>query len=219
MKKSILLLFAFAICSCGTKRLYLDETGKEISYNEYLNLLDDIDNPITGWDYINDSNIRVTQIVKPVYTPLIVRYPVLKKKIEEITGRKFEDKIFLITYNYLNDLCTEKDNKFSKLDIANWKYRIHSDKMDIETRNKEIVILEFFEEGYILENSPESPDEYFFKDTGNFLRESIFRTPASCGSFALIKPNGTALVKNGEDYLLRIEQLLKPENWNQLFME
>ena len=219
MKKSILLFFVFAMCSSGTKQMYLDETGKKISDKEYLNLRDNIDNPITSWHYMNADNVRVVQIVKPVYTPLIVRYPVLKKKIEDITGRKFEDKIFLISYNYLNDLCTENGNRLSKLDIANRKYRMNFSKTNIEKENKEIVILFFFETGYILENSPDSPDEYFFTDTGNFLRESIFRTRAFCGSFALIKPNGTALVKNGEDYLLRIEQLLKPENWNQLFTE
>src|SRR5690606_38326571 len=147
-----------------TKQMYLDETGKEISYKEYLNLRDNLDNPITSWDYMNADNVRVRQIVKPVYTPLIVRYPVLKNKIEEITGKKFEDKIFLISYNYLNDLCTGKGNRRNKLDIANRKYRMEYDKLHIEKENKEIVILEFFDTGYILENSPDSPDEYYFKD-------------------------------------------------------
>lgn len=219
MKKSILLLFAFAICSCGTKRLYLDETGKEISYKEYLNLRDNRDNPITSWDYISDSNVRVTQIVTPVYTPLIVRYPVLKKKIEETTGREFEDQIFLISFNYLNDFCTNYKRNLGKSDIEGIRQRLDYSKTKIEARNNDLVILEFFEEGFTLQKASSFHEEYIFVDTDNFLRKNLFRTRAGCGSFALIKPNGTTLIKNGEDSLFNIEQLLKPENWNQLFTE
>ncbi len=46
------------------------------------------------------------------------------------------------------------------------------------------------------------------------LENTFLKIPTLCGSYALIKPNGQALVRNGEyrpDWLV---SLLQPENWN-----
>ena len=80
-----------------------------------------------------------------------------------------------------------------------------------------MVVLAFFEEGSVLANSPNSKKEYYFKDKDNFLRNSLFPGQVDCGSFALIKPNGETLVRNGESYAWYIEQHLKPNNWELFF--
>jgi len=45
----------------------------------------------------------------------------------------------------------------------------------------------------------------------------MFRTPAWCGSQALIKPNGETLVHNGESYIPSRIQLIEDRNWNLFF--
>src|SRR5690606_38527241 len=219
MKKIIFLIFAFTIFSCGTNRMYLDETGKEISYKEYLNFFKDSPLTATTWNYNAPDSGRVSQIVTPQYSRYKVKYPLFKEEIEKITNRKFEIKIFLISYDYLDDLCSHEGNKLDKNTIARIKDNWSASRTFIENKNEDIIILNFFEEGYIISNSPNSPKEYFFIDNGNFLRENIFKTRAWCGSFALIKPNGETLVRNGEYSIIHMEQHLNPENWMQFFPE
>ena len=217
MKRSLLLLFVIAITSCGTKRMYLDGTGNEISYKEYLNFFKKSHLTATSWDYKTPDSGRVSQIVKPRYSSYMVKYDLFKDKIESITNRKFENKIFLISFYYLDDLCSGYGNKLNKNALTRIKNNWLDEKKFIENKNEDIVILTFFEEGHIIANSPNSQEEYLFTDSENFLRESIFRTRASCGSFALVKPNGETLVRNGESNVIYAEQHLNPENWEQFF--
>ena len=199
--------------------MYLDETGKEISYKEYLDFFKKSHLTATTWDYNTQDSGRVSQIVAPKYSRYKVKYPLFKEEIEKMTNRNFENKVFLISYDYLDDLCIHEGNKLDKNTIARIKDNFSTSKIFIENKNKNIVILNFFEEGYIIANSPNSPKEYFFIDKGNFLRENIFKTRAWCGSFALVHPNGETLVRNGESSIIHMEQHLNPENWMQFFPE
>lgn len=219
MNKNLLILSILIITSCGPSRTYLDENGKEISYRDYLNFFKESHLTATTWDYKTPDSGRVSQIVKPKYSPYMVKYPLFKKRIEEITSRKFENKIFLISYKYTDDLCSREGNELNKSAVENIKDNWSASKKYIEDKNENIVILIFFEQGYTIANSPYSQKEYLFQDRGNFLRESIFRTRAVCGSLALVKPNGETLVRNGESSVSFMEQLLKPENWEQFFTD
>lgn len=217
MKSIIFIFLIMIIISCAPAHTYLDETGKEISESEYKAAKEKLQGLSTVWFYNAPDTGRVSQIVIPKRTPLIVRYPLLKEKLEEITGRKFENKTFLLSFNYLNDICAGTRTRVGKYSIAKRKKFQAIYKADIEKNNKEIIILEFFEEGLFLANSPDSPDEYFFKDKDNFLKNTLFKTKAACGSHALIKPDGEALVSNGEANMWYIEKLLIPVHWNQIF--
>lgn len=152
-----------------------------------------------------------------VYEPIRVDYVQIKKFLEDISGRSFEDKIFLVEYTFANDKCSSNGNDWDKAAIKKRKQFLKPQKKEIEKRNRNVIILNIFEDGISLSNSPDSQKEYFFTDKGNFLRKNIFQNATACGSFALIKPNEETLVRNGESYTWAIEQHLKPETWKMFF--
>lgn len=89
----------------------------------------------------------------------------------------------------------------------------------MELSRPQVLYLKFFEEGITLQNNPASPEEFFYSDTENFLKNTLFQNPSFCGSFALIKPNGQVLIRNGENTAGLMADYLEPEIWNQLFPE
>lgn len=243
MKYYNLILLVCIITSCAPRHIYLDETGKEISIKKstvfenrekwvYLDQNGDRitaeefqqkwrnkENNLVRYDYIAIDTGRIATLKEPVYSRYIVSYSKVVDKFEEITGKTFPaNTIFFINYTYRDDLCSqESSNNISKHKIASRKVFFKPRLDEIRSRNKEIVFLSFYENGIHLQNSPEKPEEYFYMDKENFLRENLFLTQTFCGSFALIKPNGQTLVRNGESSLWYIEQHLKPENWEQFF--
>lgn len=220
MKKLIFILLISIITSCAAKQTYLDETGKEISEKEYNVLRENKDAPVTVWYYKAPDSGRVSQIVGPKYSPLIVKYPLFKEKLEAKTGRTFgPGTIFLLDYTYLNDLCSDKStNNWNKAVIKLRKEFTTPNKEQIEAEYKNVVMLKFFEQGILLENEPTSAEEYYFTDD-NFLRKNFFRHPSFCGSFALIKPDGTTLVRNGEYTAKMMVEHLQPAIWEKIFTE
>ena len=92
-------------------------------------------------------------------------------------------------------------------------------KEQIKATHQNVLYLKFFEERIALKNKPDSPEEYFFSDKENFLKNSLFKDPSFCGSFALIKPNGQVLIRNGESTADIIANYLNPEIWYRLFPE
>ncbi|QED37873.1 hypothetical protein FK178_09115 [Antarcticibacterium arcticum] len=171
------------------------------------------------WDYGTQDSGRVARLQKPLYFRHFVTYPLFADKIEEITGKTFpENTIFLLQFTFLNDLCSEfLTNEWNNTQIKFRKNFLTPRKEEIEKRNENLVILNFFEDGISLLNSPGSPEEYFYLDKNNFLRNNFFKTQTLCGSMGLIKPNGQALVRNGEYSAGEFEQHLKPENWDLFF--
>ncbi len=219
MKNSFLILFICFLVSCGPfKSTFLDENGNTLTSNEFQERWREDDNNLIRWDYKTDTG-RVATLQKPRYSRYTVSHPIFTEKLVEITGKTFpENTIFLLEFTFLDDLCSEdSSNVWNKQKIAVRKKFLDPRKEEIEKRNKEIVILNFFEEGVFLTNSPDSPEEYFFMDRENFLRDNLFKTQTLCGSLALIKPNGQALVRNGEYTARDFEQHLRPENWELFF--
>lgn len=201
------------------KWIYLDQNGKRITAEEYQQKWRNNENNLVRHDYIAKDTGRVATLFEPIYSRYVVKYIYFSKKLEEITGQEFSaNTIFLLDYTYVNDLCSSSStNLWSKHVINNRKQFTTPNKKAIEKRNPEIVIINFFEIGISLKNSPTSKKEYYFQDSENFLRRTIFLHPSLCGSFALIKPNGETLVRNGEYNADLTEQHLKPENWDQFF--
>lgn len=228
--KCLLAVFLLSVLvSCSTSRtagtnnpkiyIHLDENGEEITAPEYQKRWRNKENNLVRYDYIAKDTGRVASLFSPRYSKYLVKQPLFFTTIEEITGKEFPiNTIFLIEYKYVNDLCSAKStNHWNQQVIKNRKSFYTPNKEEIEKRNSEIVVLNFFEEGISLSNSPNSREEYFFQDKDNFLRSTIFRNPSFCGSYALIKPNGQTLVRNGESHTLFLEKHLEPKIWDVFF--
>ena len=224
LNKNLFFLLLISLSGCKSpildnvippKDVYLNEEGNEITRKTFRERLGNEE--LTEWHFKNKEGARAVQIVKPLYAPLIVNYPAFKRKLEAMTGKEFKYPIFLIGYEYENDLCTGNPKIWNKRTISERKDFTTSQKRKLEKKNPHLIVLYFFEEGIALSNSPNSEKEYFFKDKNNFLRETLFLNPSFCGSFALVKPNGQTLVRNGETSAAYIEQHLKSENWELFF--
>lgn len=204
--------------SINNERIYLDETGKSISEEEFQWKWRNKENDLVRWDVQTDSG-RVAQLNRSLYEQYVVSYEPFLRNIEKLTGRELdENTILLINYRYVDDLCSSsRDNSWRKPTIRERKRFLDPVKAQIEEQNPDMVFLYFFEEGISLSNNPTSEKEYFYMDSDNFLRNSLFRNPTLCGSYALIKPNGQVLIRNGENRPDRIAEFLKPEKWELFF--
>lgn len=229
MRKIIWIPLIFIIQSCVTSQIasldrwedyiYKDPNGNQITEEEFRQKWGNEDNNLVRHDYIAKDTGRVATLSEPIYSRYMVQYEDFSKKLMEITGQDFpENTIFLLEYTYVNDLCgSNSTNKWSRQVINSRKQFTTGNKKAIEKRNPEVIILNFFETGISLKNAPDSKKEYYYQDIDNFLRSTIFLQPSLCGSFALVKPNGETMVRNGESYAEFISQHLKPEIWQQLF--
>lgn len=222
MKALQTCLFCLFIFSCSSsryapeKKTYLDTSGNHITHTEFKEKLR---NGFSKWGYVeNNQNFEK---LGPLFERYTISYVPFAENIEKITGKQFaSETIFLIEYHFLDDLCSSRySNNWSKSTIRERKDFLDPQKESIEKGFKNVVFLHFFEEGVELSNQPNSEKEYFFKDSSNFLRKTLFTNPASCGSFALLKPNGQVLIRNGEHRADWMAELLTPEKWGFFFPE
>lgn len=86
-------------------------------------------------------------------------------------------------------------------------------------KNKNIVLLIFFDNKIELKSSSTIDEEYFFTDTKNYLKRKIFKDTPLCGSNAIINTDRNILVRNGEYRPNLMLEYLKPETWNSIFKE
>ncbi|HSJ12010.1 MAG TPA: hypothetical protein VK916_04960 [Gillisia sp.] len=219
---AIILLPFILSCSVTNSQLnvknHLDENGRAISEKEFQENWRDKENNLFRWDYINEEGRREAKLFSPVYKIYKLDYSLFVQNLETITNRTFpENQIFILSYTYLNDLCSvESSNRWSSQKIKERKKFTNVHKENIEkTPNR--VVLKFFEEGILLENSEHSPAEYYFMDKGNFLRNLLFTQPTLCGSMAIVKPNGETILRNGEYSTQSMADHLKPGNWDLFF--
>ena len=216
----ILLLICISVSVAAQSKQYIqysqvDQNGNEKRYSKIRKIT--AEEEIALSKTIAEDIGNITRDGNPTYMPALVNYPEIKNFLYDITGRKYKNKTFLVHYIYMNETCSSNGNNWDKNTIRKRKGGIALQKKEIEKRNNQIVILNIFEEGISLTNSPNSGKEYFFTDKNNFLRNYIFKIPSFCGSVAVIKPNGEALVYNGEASTWFIEQHLKPETWSLFF--
>jgi len=218
----IFLLPLIISCSVTNAQLnvknHLDENGRAISEKEFQDSWRDKENNLFRWDYINEEGRREAKLFSPVYKIYKLDYSLFVQNLETITNRTFpEDLIFILEYTYLNDLCSvESSNRWSSQKIKEKKKFTIVHKENIEKTSNRLV-LKFFEEGILLENSENSPAEYYFMDKGNFLRNLIFTQSTLCGSLAIVTPNGETILRNGEYSTQSMVDHLKPGNWDLFF--
>ena len=224
MKLLKFFLLALLIISCATtrtlnSRVYIDENQNLIPEGDFLERWRDVRNNFARWDY-QDDTARVAELSHPIFEQYVLDYPAFLDNIEKMTGKKISDStIILLEYVFLNDLCSsDRTNTWSKADLRKRKNFLDPIKKKIEEEDENLLFLHFFEEGIkISNNNPASETEYFYQDTESFLRNTIFRNPTLCGSFALVKPRGQVLVRNGEFRLDWMAEYLDEEFWSKIF--
>jgi hypothetical protein len=219
MRNTIILFLTLIVYgnNFAQERIYLDETGEEISKAKYLEKWHNKDSLFSAWQYIGEDGKSYTTLEKNLYLKVVLDYNILKNNLEIIINRKVPDSsIILLEYRYKDDLCTSAwDNNWTKSEIFQRKDFVSPYRNQLKKKNIFYIVL--FEEGIVLKNSPNRKSEYFYTDKNNYFRELLFTHPTLCGSFALIKPNGQILIRNGEYRADGMAEHLKPENWNLFF--
>ena len=200
------------------ERVYLDEEGRSISKIDFLEKWRNNDLDLARWDYMENGKRKIT-LSSPLYSRLSVDYQPLLRNLEKITGQEYpSNSVLVIAYTYTDDLCsTRSSNTWNRSKITVRKNRLKSSRKKVLATSENVVYLHLFEEGINLKNKPNSKKEYFFKDKNNHFRNTLFEHPTLCGSYALIKPNGQTLVRNGEYTIEDLISLLQPEVWNSIF--
>lgn len=208
------------IISCSSSStLHYDQNSNFISEREYAKVK--YEEELFTWMYKEKGNTVLT-LHEFVYEPYSLSHASFTENLNKITRREFPDStIFLIKYIYYNDLCSQfSTNNWDGEKVTFEKYfNFDPERKHLEKKYDNLVYLIFFEEEINIENNLDSKMEFLFQDQGKFLRNTIFKKPALCGSYALIKPNGQLLVRNGEHDITAFAQHLKPENWKQFFPE
>lgn len=199
------------------KYIYFDENGNKINKSKFLKNWRDKDLLLSRWDSLGNDGKRYVRLKKDLYLKAKSDYNYINKELEKLTNKSIpENTILLLNFNFKDDLCTSRwDNNWTKNDIQIRKHFLDPIKATIEKDS--IIYLVLFEKGMIVKNNTKRKNEYFFLDENSFFRKNIFKNPTLCGSFALIKPNGQTLIRNGEYRADDMVQHLIPENWNLFF--
>lgn len=222
MKIKYLLLLAFMFSfnfSLSQKAVYIDEKGDTLRKKIFLNKWRDKELRLIRWDSVGTKNKRICTLKKGLYQKAIIDFSIFKKELENITNFKIKDSsTILIHYVYKDDLCTaNSDNKWTKREILERKIFLEPIKLNLNESGITFICL--FEKGILLKNKLDNEGEYFFMDQNNYFKSNIFLNKVLCGSYAIIKPNGQTIIRNGESRADRIALHLKPSIWSQFFPE
>lgn len=224
MKKQFILLFGIIfLCSCSAYYRYprsskwQDKTGKSISEDEFQTKWRDPLLNSARWDYVDSTKTR-----KSVLIPRVQRGTVDYEKLSQYLSSKTnqdreKNTTILLQFNYLHDFCggMVPYQKVSESVLNKWKKKSKKYDYSLERNHPNMLYLSFFEKN-MLDKDLEGAS--YFSDVQNILKKSIFKQPAFCGSYALIKPNGQMLIINGEgrpDYIA--DRYLNPQKWEQYF--
>ncbi|WP_121667074.1 RNA polymerase II subunit A C-terminal domain phosphatase SSU72 [Mesonia aquimarina] len=217
MRISLLLIFfciSFSAIS-QQKRLYLNEYNEAIREDVFQHRWRDKENKLVRWDFYSTDTVRVCRLLKGLYQQKKLNYDYFKQHFEKITQKKYpKNTTFFISYTYYNDLCSKSStNNYSARGAREMRNRNRRFKKKIEKQNPNIIVLMFYDKNITFEKRGKFPTLY--SDKANILRNLIFDKPTLCGSFAIIKPSGKTLIRNGE-YGGILKSILNPENWSSL---
>jgi len=198
-------------------KYWIDENGKSLPEELFLEKWRSSDAEFARWDYIATDSGRVAKTAHKELNLHTINYPLFLKYINSVTNKKISDNtILLIEYKFKDDLCTSNNsNKWGESRIKNRKIYTDKWKKIVETKNPNLLYLVFFEKEIVLQNS-NNDTEYFFSDKEDFLRKKIFLDPTLCGSFLLSKPDGKTVVRNGENTAEKMAVYLDPKIWDSL---
>ncbi|HLT53482.1 MAG TPA: hypothetical protein VKZ97_06315 [Flavobacteriaceae bacterium] len=213
------ILFLLAISNSFSQQqsyVYIDQDGLEINKEEFTNKLTNKDSMFTNWHSIGKNGYCYASLKKNLYLTGIYDYNEIKLHLKNSGITIEKDAILLLQYKFKDDLCTNYwDNNWKHKEIIELKK--HTTSIQKKLKKDNIYYIIFFEDGIELHNSPKNKNEYYFSDSKNYFRKLLFTSPTLCGSFALIKPNGETLIRNGEYRADFMAQHLKPVNWEIFF--
>ncbi|MCM4159856.1 hypothetical protein FHG64_05275 [Antarcticibacterium flavum] len=178
---------------------YFDQNGSPLTEAEFQNALKENPAEFHMWDQIENDSVRVSRLI-PKKEKLKVSYPDVFKSVEKITGSSLAgNPVIIIFYDYTNDLCSPASsfNNWDTLRIRKDKRAADNLKRRIQQQYPNVIAYHFFEPGITIEPS-QLHKEYFFLDRDHYFRKGLFKTQASCGSIAIIKPGGATIIHHGE---------------------
>ena len=218
MNKITIFILFFTLNSVAQSngaKYWLDPEGNEVNHH-IMELVKKYPDNTMGFKKTIDSGL-IFQFNNPKYETFQVEYSYIKKALEEITFKTYNDStVFLISFFYLDDTCSDwHSNKMTRSLISSLKEKIYNGKGKLEKNNIKVICL--FENGITLQNTIENQKEYFYSDSNSFFRKNLFLHPSLCGTFGLIKPNGQTLIRNGEYDIFSMNEHLKPKIWNLIF--
>ncbi len=179
--------------------IFLNENGENLSKEEFQKILKDNPSNYHRWEHIENDSIRIARLI-PKKETLTVSYPTIYKAVEEITQTSLPgNPLIIIHYNFVNDLCSPASgyNNWDTLRIRRNKRFSDNLNRRIEKEYPNVIALHFFEPGIEIEPS-QILKQYFHIDHTRFFRNTLFKIPSSCGSVAIIRPGGRAVIFNGE---------------------
>ena len=225
-KIALFLFIALIINSCSVYKVpstdyYLDKNGNSISKEAFDAKLISGDGDFALWKYAARDNSMVIRFSHPVYETYNINYRQFKESMTILTGNAYTAKTtFILHYTFKDDYCTNQaPNEWNSQRVGNSYRYISRHIKQLEKEYPQVKYSSHFENGIKLPELKEKQSEFIFKDQYDFLRKNIFRNPSLCGSYAIIKPNGEMLIRNGEYGLQGILEHLKPTNWSQFFPE
>lgn len=203
------------------KTIYINETNKEISSDEFQKKWRDENYNLYRWDYKQKDSGKVAKLYRNENNYFKVNYDSICIEVKKITNKEIpKEAIFIIEYVFFNDLCTDikKPNEWNKYRLTQKKDFFSDVNSNVKSFNSNIYYIVVFDKNLIIDNYISSINNFYI-DKNYFFKSNFLQKPAFCGSFILIKPDGHVFVKNGEsraDFLLKY---LEPENWNKIFMQ
>lgn len=214
---TVLLLLFLTLSVYSQEKIFIDEKGDTISKDIYRKKWSNKDLLLSVWSHKDENGKIYYTLKKDLYLKGLINYDSIIKKLEKVTNKKFKNSnTLLIEYYFKDDLCTQnRNNKWSKSEISSRKSYTTPIKKELE--KKEIAMIVLFDNDIILKNKPKRKNEYYYKDINNYFKNKFFKNPTTCGSFALIKPNGQYIIRNGEYRADFMAQHLKTENWKIFF--
>lgn len=219
MKRFVIPLLIFFLFQSlnAQKNIYIDKNGKEISKKVCMEKWRNKDSLYSAWMYLDKHGNNYMILKKNLYLKGTTNYNEIKNRLEKIIRRKIKDSSnILISYYFKNDLCTSnRDNKWDKIEIA--KRKKFTNPIRKELTKKSIEFITLFNKEITLQNKPKNKNEYFYKENDDFFKKTLFVDQTLCGSFAIIKPNGEYLIRNGEYRADLMAEHLKLENWKLFF--
>lgn len=221
MKKIILLFFILFIFqnlqAQKNKTIYIDADGKETTSSIFKKKLRNKDSLYSTWHYKDKKENLYMVLKKDLYMVGIFSYKGIKEHLEKTTQRKLKDSInIIIEFYYKNDLCSSsRNNYWTKPEVNKRKKFTNPIRDKLAKDGIELIML--FEKGMTLKNKPHQKNEYFFMDADNYFRKMLFTSPTRCGSYAIIKPNGQCIIRNGEYRADRMAKHLNKDIWQSFF--
>lgn len=218
---SILLLTSCSTHKVPTTNFYLDKDGNSISKEAFDAKLVTGTSDYALWKYKAKDSSMVLRFSHPEYETYNINYLQFKKSMTNLTGKTYTDNtIFILHYIFKDDYCTNAaPNKWTPQRINN-KYRyLSSNLKQVQKKYPQVVFSSHFQKEIMLPELKENQKKMIFQDLSGFLREGLFQNPSLCGSYAIIKPTGEMLIRNGEYGLQGIAKHLEPANWSQFFPE